>query len=611
MFALLLVALGYLVPCLCKIYEDINQLPGLSYDFVVVGGGGAGNVVANRLTENPNFSVLVLEAGVSNENVTDSIVPFLVNGLLVPGIYEWNYTSIPQPGLNGRSIAVPRAHMLGGCTSHNGMVYTRGEFLSQATWHKMNNPYVGSADDYNRFAEVTGDPGWSWDRLLPYFFKNEKWTPPVDHHDTRGQFDPRVHSTSGINAVSLSGFSWTTFANHVLAATAQQPEDWHFNLDMNSGKPLGTGWLQTTIKSGVRSSSATSYLGPEFIRRPNLHVLLHAQVSKLVNPGQVDGKLHFGGVQFSQGGSLFTAKAVKEIVLSAGSVGTPNILMHSGIGDEASLTRLGIPTLLDLPSVGRNATDQPLVGATWSVNSTETADPITQNATLFNEVFAQWNRSHTGPFSVITTTHIAWLRVADEEFRLNNFTDESAGPNSPHIEVSFAVLSFQPDGVTAPATGHFMSVRTTVLNPVSRGSVTINSTNPFEAPVIDLGFLSHDADLFVARQAFKKIFKLAKAPGWENYIIAPTPDLESLSPDELDQYIRNTARTAFHFVGTAAMSARDAHYGVVDPDLLVKGASGLRIIDASIMPFVVSAHTQAATYVIAERGADLVKNAWK
>ncbi|KAJ7164409.1 aryl-alcohol oxidase [Mycena filopes] len=589
MLALLLITLGFLGSCFCEIYEDVDQLPGLSYDFIVVGGGGAGNVVANRLTENPNFSVLVLEAGVSNENVIDSIVPFLVNGLLQPSIYEWNYTSIPQPGLNGRSLGILRAHMLGGCTSHNGMVYTRG-----------------SADDYNRFAAVTGDPGWSWDQLLPYFFKNEKWTPPVDDHDTRGQFDPSVHSTTGINAVSLSGYPWTTFANHVLAATAQQPEDWHFNLDMNSGKPLGTSWLQTTIQGGVRSSSATSYLGPEFIHRPNLHVLLHAQVSKLVDPSHPNGKLHFEGVQFLQGGNLFTAKAAKEIILSAGAVGTPSILLHSGIGDEALLTPLGIPTLLDLPSVGRNASEQPFLGVSWSVNSTETSDSINQNTTLFNEVFAQWNRSHTGPFSVYPNTHLAWLRVADEEFRLNNFTDESAGPDSAHIEVAFA-----PGGGAPGATGNFMSLGIVVLNPVSRGSVTINNTNPFEAPVIDLGFLSHSVDLFVARQAVKKVFALAKAPAWENYIIAPTQDLESLSQDELDQYIRNNAGTAFHFVGTAAMSARDAQYGVVDPDLLVKGASGLRIIDASIMPFITSAHTQAATYVIAERGADLVKNAWQ
>ncbi|KAJ7176455.1 aryl-alcohol oxidase [Mycena filopes] len=556
---LLLITLGYLVPCFCKIYEDVDQLPGLSYDFVVVGGGGAGNVVANRLTENPSFSVLVLEAGVSrvdNENVTNSIVPFSINGLLQPSIYEWNYTSIPQPGLNGRSVDVPRAHMLGGCTSHNGM--------------QENNSYLGSADDYNRFAEVTGDPGWSWDRLLPYFFKNEKWTPPVDHHDTRGQFDPRVHSTTGINAVSLSGFSWPTFENHVLAAAAQQPKDWHFNLDMNSGKPLGIGWLQNTIKSGV---------------------------SKLVNPGHVNGKLHFGGVQFSQEGRLFTAKAVKEIVLAAGAVGTPTILMHSGIGDEQLLTRLGIPTLLDLPSVGRNATDQPLIAAGWSVNSTETIDSITQNATRFNEAFAQWNRSHTGPFSATILTHLAWLRVDDQEFRLNNFTNPVAGPNSPHIEVAFAPASY-----VVESTGNFMSIGMVVLNPVGRGSVTINSTDPFEPPLIDLDFLTHDVDIFTARQAVSKVLKLSKAPAWQNYITAPTEDLENLSQDELDQYIRNTAVSSDHLVGTAAMSAKDAQYGVVDPDLLVKGASGLRIIDASIMvsTVCVTPHPAMATETITD-----------
>ncbi|KAJ7176454.1 glucose dehydrogenase short protein [Mycena filopes] len=551
MLVLLLVALGYFVPCFCKIYEDVNQLPGLSYDFVVVGGGGAGNVVANRLTENHDFSVLVLEAGVSRQRKC--------HRLHRPTPY---YTSIPQPGLNGRSVDVLRARMLGGCTSHNGMVYTRG-----------------SADDYNRFAEVTGDPGWSWDRLLPYFFKNEKWT-PVDHHDIRGQFDPKVHSTTGINAVSLSGFSWTTFEKHVLAAATQLPEDWRFNLDMNSGKPLGIGWLQNTIGGGVRSSSATSYLGPEFIRRPNLHVLLHAQVSKLVNPEYVNGKLQFGGVQFLQGGNLFVAKATKEIVLSAGAVGTPAILMHSGIGDEQLLTRLGIPALLDLPSVGRNATDQPVI---------ETG-------------------CHTGPFSATTLTHLAWLRVDDQEFRLNNFINPAAGPNSPHIEVAFSPTS---DVADSESTGNFVSVGMVVLNPVGRGSVTINSTDPFEPPLIDLGFLTDDVDIFTARQAVSKVLQFSKAPAWKKYIIAPTEDLENLSQPELDQYIRNTAASSDHLVGTAAMSAKDAQYGVVDPDLLVKSASGLRIIDASIMPFVPSAHTQAATYVIAERGADLVKDAWK
>ncbi|KAJ7653117.1 pyranose dehydrogenase [Mycena polygramma] len=589
MFSRALSILAFIVPCFCKVYEDIAHLPGLSYDFVIVGGGTAGNVVANRLTTNPNFSVLVLEAGVSNEGVTDSSVPFLLEDLLAePNIFEWNYTTVPQPGLNGRNIPIPRAHILGGCSAHNGMAYTRG-----------------SAEDYDRFAAVTGDDGWSWNSLLPYFFKNEKWTEPADHHDTRGQFDPSVHSTTGINAVSLAGFPWPIISQHIIEATKELPDDWPFNLDMNSGKPIGLGWLQSTIGGGERSTSATSYLGPEFIHRQNLHVLLHAQVSKLVDTRRVNGKLAFGGVQFLQGGSLFTAKAEKEIILSAGAVGTPGILLHSGIGDQAALADLGIPTLLDLPSVGRNASDQPTFVAGWVVNSTQTADSIIQNSTLFNEAFAQWNQSHTGPFTTQATTHLAFLRLDAETLASNNFSDPSAGPNSPHMEVIFFPAAFL-------SSGNGISLGMVVLNPVSRGSVTINSSNPFDSPIIDVGFLQSELDLLTARQLVRKVLKFVKAPTWKDYIIAPTGvDLETLSDDALDEYIRNTASSVAHLVGTAAMSAKNARYGVVDPDLLVKGAAGLRVIDASVMPFVPSAHTQAATYVIAERGAALVKDAWQ
>ncbi|KAJ7653253.1 pyranose dehydrogenase [Mycena polygramma] len=589
MFLPTLVTLTFLVPCFCKVYEDVADLPGLAYDFVIVGGGTAGNVVANRLTENPTFSVLVLEAGVSNEGVIDSIVPGFVEDLLAePNIYDWNYTTLPQPGLNGRNIAIQRAHILGGCSAHNGMIYTRG-----------------SAEDYDRFAAVTGDNGWSWNRLLPYFFKNEKWTEPVDHHETRGQFNPAVHSTKGINSVSLAGFQWPILSQHVIEATKELPDEWPFNLDMNSGKPLGLGWLQSTIGGGERSTSATSYLGPEFIQRENLHVLLHAQVSKLVNSSRINGKLTFGGVEFAQGAFLFTAKAAKEIILSAGSVGTPGVLLHSGIGDEAALTNVGIPTLLDLPSVGRNATDQPLIIVDWFVNSSQTLSSITQNATRFNEAFAQWNRSHTGPFSTQGSTHIAWLRVDDDTLAENNFTDPSPGPHTPHIEVAFGL------GASLVTSGNAISNGMVVLNPISRGSVTINSSNAFESPIIDVGFLQSDIDIFIARQAVRKLFKFVKAPTWQNYIIGPTVNLENLSDDALDEFIRNTTTSAAHLVGTAAMSAKNARYGVVNPDLLIKGAAGLRIIDASVLPFVTSAHTQAATYVIAERGADLVKAAWQ
>ncbi|KAJ7292195.1 aryl-alcohol oxidase [Mycena rebaudengoi] len=576
-----LITLAYLALCFCKVYEDVAELPGLSYDFVIVGGGTAGNVVANRLTENPNFSVLVLEAGVSNEGVLDSIVPFFVVNLLQPSIYAWNYTTVPQPGLNGRNVEIPRAHMLGGCSSHNGMIYTRG-----------------STDDYNRFAAVTGDPGWSWDRLLPYFFKNEKWTPPVDHHDTRGQYNPAVHSNKGMNSVSLSAFNWPLFSKHVIESTNELPDEWPFNLDMNSGNQIG--WLQSTIGDGMRSSSATSYLGPRFIHRKNLHVLLHAQVSKLVDSRHYfrDGEKK---TDRNSGSTLFTATAAKEIILSAGPVGTPSILMHSEIGDEAALAGLGISSLLDVPSVGRYATDQPVFILGWTVNSTQTVDSLIQNATLFNKAFTKWNRSHTGPFSAEGTTQLAFLRLDSHTLASNNFADPSA------VDL---ILSTQPSNFGALPGSQAVSVGMIILNPVSRGSVTINSNNPFDSPAIDVGFLTSDVDLFTGREAIKKVLRLFKASAWKDYIIAPIVDLENSSSDELDEYIRNSVRSTSHLVGTAAMSAEDARYGVVDPDLRVKGASRLRIIDASVFPFVVSGHTQAATYVIAERGADLVKEAW-
>ncbi|KAF7349783.1 GMC oxidoreductase [Mycena sanguinolenta] len=571
---------------LAKIYEDVSDLPSLEYDFVIVGGGAAGNVVANRLTENPNFSVLVLEAGVSNEGVIDAIVPFFVNNLLSgPNIYEWNYTTTLQVGLNNRSIPYPRAHILGGCTSHNGMVYTRG-----------------SAEDYNRWAAVTFDPGWSWDNLLPYFFKNEKWTPPADNHDTRGEFNPAVHSTHGINFVSLSGSRWPIFENQVIQTTRELPEEFPFNLDYNSGEPLGVGWFQSTIGGGKRSSSATSYLAPKFIQRQNLHVLLHAQVSRLVGPQTTKGVVTFEGVEFLQGtyGSLFTAKATKEIILSAGPIGTPPILMNSGIGDKNALTTLGISSVLDLPSVGQNATDQPMVFAEWSVKSTQTIDPIEQNATLFNEAYAQWNATHTGPFTNVPVTHIAWTRLDADSPIFENVTDPSAGPKTPHIEIFLGTGS----GTGAP-TGNFMSFGMIVLTPTSRGSITLQSNNPFDPPLIDPGLLVTDFDLFTTRESIKKAYRFVEAPVWKDYIIAPTIDLLNMTTDELDEFIRNTGSSSGHIVSTAAMSAKDASYGVVNPDLLVKGASGLSIIDASIIPFVPSAHTQAATYVVAERGGGL------
>ncbi|KAJ7148654.1 pyranose dehydrogenase [Mycena crocata] len=552
-----------------QIYEDVSELPTFEYDFVVV---GAGNVVANRLTENPDFSVLVLEAGVSNTGVIPSEVPALVWQLLPRTPYTWNYTTTPQRGMNNRVLDYPRGHILGGSSSINAMFYTRG-----------------SRDDFDRFAAVTEDPGWGWDSMLPYFFKNENWTTPADQHSGVGQYDPAFHSRTGVNAVALNGYAWPDSDMRIIQTTKELPEEFPFVLDMNAGVPLGVGWLQSTIGDGERSSSARSYLGPKYISRPNLHVLLHAQVSRVLQNAETS--LHFNTVEFSQDKqTLFNVTASKEIILSAGSVGTPSILLHSGIGNKTALARLGIQSVLDLPDVGQNYSDQPVMTNSWFAHSNDTLEMYTQNATRFAEVFAQWNNTRTGPL---------------------RFEDPASGKQSPHIELALnpGIAQFNPLPTGRP---NFLSA-TAVVSPLSKGSIMLNSSNPFDPPLIDPALFVSDFDIFAMRTAVLKTQEFLSAPAWKDYILQPVDNLAAAlqSTSAMDAYIRKTSISAQHPVGSVAMTAESAGWGVVDPDLRVKGTTGLRVIDASVMPYVPSCHTQAPTYAVAERGSDLVKNSWK
>ncbi|KAF9005525.1 pyranose dehydrogenase [Cyathus striatus] len=583
----------FIVPlCLAKIYQNFRDLSTDKFDFVIVGGGLAGLVVANRLTEIPELTVLVIEAGPSNEGVFDSVVPFLGYRLeagFTP--WDWNSTMVPQPELDNRTLLYARAHMLGGCTSHNGLIYARG-----------------SSNDYDHWANVTGDSGWSWENIFPYILKSEGWTPPADHHNTTGQYNPSFHSVKGPLSVSLPGYH-QVIDDPVIQTTRELPDLFPFVQDVNTGHFIGIGWTQATIGHGVRSSSATTYLSP-IASRSNLHVLLGARVTRVL---QTSGKkeLLFGKVEFVSDingttADTHTVFAEKEIILSAGIIGTPQLLLNSGIGDKDELKALGVKPVLHLPDVGKNLSNHLILDASWISNTT--GNDLVQNATLLTESLVEWNRSKTGPLVAPSSSQMGGIRLPSNSSVFINHTDPTFGPNTPHIY--FATT--EPNGFFQSVPGiELVGLIGWVVAPQSRGHVTISSNNPLDQPIIDAGFLTNEYDMLVAIEVIKHIRKFFTAPVWKDILVAPYhPTQDEVTDDQIEAYIHQSAVAASHGAGTAAMSPKGAGYGVVDPDLNVKGTSGLRVVDGSVIPSATSGNNQAPIYAVAERAADLIKHAW-
>ncbi|CCM03440.1 uncharacterized protein FIBRA_05573 [Fibroporia radiculosa] len=382
---------------------------------------------------------------------------------------------------------------------------------------------------------------------------------------------------------------------------------------MNSGTPLGIGWSQNSIgTNGQRSSSATAYLEPVY-NRSNLDVLIQTQVTKLIPSTSSHGSPSFTAVEMAQsaGSQTYIVNASKEVVLSAGSIGTPQILMLSGIGDSNALKSVGVTPIVSLEDVGQNLIDHPLLANQWYVNSTYTFEMVEYNGTLEEDLLEEWAVDGTGLFVDNGSNQLGWLRLPENASIYRSYSDPSAGPLSPQIELIFVNGYFSP-GTPSPDSGYYMSISTNVVSPSSTGSVTLTSNDPFDYPNINPNLLGDPFDMAVMVQALKDARSFLQAPAWAGYILQPVVSAfaDATTDAELEAYAREYAATVYHPVGTASMEPARGSGGVVTSSLLVKNTSGLRVVDASVLPYIPSMHPQGVVYALAERASDLIKAAW-
>jgi choline dehydrogenase len=348
--------------------------------------------------------------------------------------------------------------------------------------------------------------------------------------------------------------------------------------------------------------------------RNNLDILINTYVTRLLPTGRSSsGNPAFRTVEFAQqpGKATKTLTAQKEVVLSAGSVGTPQLLMLSGIGDKSALTKVGITSTVDLPDVGQNLQDHLYITIPYSVNSTQTFDTEVFNQTLFGEMFKEYETNRTGIFANnAIANQIGFFRLPNMSPILRAYGDPSSGPKSPHYEFAFC-NGFVATTQQPPTSGNYFSLAIVLVTPTSRGSIQLQSSSVFDHPLINPNYLSSKPDMDIFVEAVKAGQRLLTAPTWKGYLEAPFEDAANLTSDSsIRDYIRSKAISIRHPVSTAAMSKNSDRGGVVGPDLLVKGVDGLRVVDASVLPFTPAAHPQAAVYIIAERAADIIKAAY-
>ncbi|KAF9257653.1 alcohol oxidase [Marasmius fiardii PR-910] len=472
--------------------------------------------------------------------------------------------------------------------------------------------YRGSNSVWNNFAKLSGDESWSWDSMEQYYLKTSRLVGPQDGRDITGEADPTAHGNGDVK-VTLIGFP--SELDSRIAESGKSSGD--YNLDYNSGDTLGVGWAQFTTGGGERNSATSAYIHPIIEGRKNLDVLVNTRAVKLYSTFKdSQGAPVIDIVEVASGpeGPRENITALAEVILSAGSINTPQLLLLSGIGPKIELDLLGIPVVHGSDHVGKNLVEHPLVFVAHPVNEsvTETFDDITRNSTVLEEFLGQWKKSRTGPLVNSPLSMVGNWKVNGSD---DGSGDQSSGDGSANV------MWFFGDGMILPPppTGHFMSVAVAVMSPTSRGSVTLSSTSPFTTPNIDFGIYSTEYDMalqirgirmvedFLSREEFKGVIDVSKSPFVDSNGES-IGDLRTRTDEEIESFARGNIIPYFHPVGTVSVKIGDE--GVVDSRLSVKGVTGLRVVDASVFPQIPECNTQAPVYILAERAADIVKEDW-
>ena len=528
------------------------------FDYVIVGAGTAGCLLANRLSADPTQRVLLLEAGGKDDYVWIHIPVGYLYCIDNPRT-DWRFRTEPEAGLKGRSLIYPRGRTLGGCSSINGMIYMRGQ-----------------RGDYARWVEA-GNPGWGWDEVLPYFLKHE------DYH----RADP-LHQQGGEWRVEKPRVAWEIlYAFRKAAEEAGIPP----TEDFNQGDNFGCGYFEVNQKQGVRWNASKAFLRP-VQSRPNLTVWTEAQVSRVLFEGRRVSGVEL--VRGPSGGALQSVQAKREVILAAGAIGSVAILEHSGIGPAAHLQSLGIPVVQDAPGVGGNLQDHLQLRLAFKVSGVTTLNQ--QANSLFGRAwmglqYALWRR---GPLTMSPS-------------QLGAFTRSDPSLAYPDLEYHVQPLSLDRFGEPLHPFPAF-TVSVCQLRPASRGTVHISSPDWRQAPRIQPNYLSDPYDQAVAAQAIRVTRNIVGQSALRRYQPEEfKPGSSFQSEAELIQAAGEIGTTIFHPVGTAKMGPDSDPLAVVDGRLRVRGVEGLRVIDASVMPTITSGNTNSPTLMIAERGAEMIR----